>query len=620
MRAISYPSLVERVSQPVISEHIDYSAVDDSIRAWYPFTRVQTTDRVYGASVWKNNLYYVAGDKLYRYPNTQLGTLDNEPAVDERAYLIPLSDVLVIVASGTIYLYDTANGFRKWVKPTPPITAPNTERVLFSCNRGTDLGGTATFTDGANEYTLSDVADGEPGAYRWFALDLPSDPNDRPTWVSEISFRLNRWSDFISTREHSAVELHADTTGNNQIARVVLPYPYTIGEHTITPFEVIKLDTSLRIRHFVRHSQTWRKQIVFRSTHTPRDYAITRVVNGIESEPLYFKVSSAGVGYNERYWVKFTGNLPSGVYRIYRADSAGVYRLVAERNTDTPFTDWLSDDELGSALVVQDYPTRADMAILYNRRAVLVDGNRIYISAPARFSFSTDDGSETIALHDTVIGLAVYNGVLYIATQQGWYALMSGDTVYLQSIPYPPPFAGYTGNYIYSESAGVMIAGVYPYQFLLTPIVDVVPYAERKYLIDRAGKVYTQFANGKITAMEGYYRGLVVYDGEVYAYGDDGFYKHAPVRGSARLKWTIRSENPTNIYYVRVNGSGNATLHIHTRTGIRTFSTALPLRDIARVEHDNYHITFDLLFSGDTVVEPLLLETERRAQLDRRET
>ena len=614
---IQYPSLAERVAYPVISENIDYSAVDGSIRAWYPFTRVQNTLTVYGMGVWRDNLYYVAGDKFYRYPTVLLGTLDDEPLITERAYFVPLADVLVVVASGAIYLYDTVNGFRRFQQPAPPTSTPSTERVLFTAPRGTNFGGTATFTDGTDSYTLADVADGEPGAHRWFGFDLP---NDRPTYVSELMFRLLAWENFVSTREHSAVEIHADTSNTTQIARVVLPYPYVIGEHTIVLPEPLRLDTSLRIRHFVRHRQTWRKQITFRAVSTPRHYAITRIQNGLESQPRYFSVSNAGVNYNERYWVRFTSNLPTGTYRIYRADSAGVYRLVAQRNTTTAFTDWLSDEELGEQLVVQDYPQRADMAILYNRRAVLVDGNKVYVSAPARFSFASDDGSETIELHDTVIGLAVYNGILYVATRQGWYALLSGDTVYLQGTQYAPPYDGYVGNYIYTDGAGVMIGGDYPYRFLNTPIVDIVPCGDYRYLIDRAGKVYTQFHNGKITAMEGVYRGLIVYNGEIYAYGLDGIYKHTTVRGSARLKWTISLDNPANLYTLRINGyGGNATLFVQSREGNRSKFDTLPIKTMARVEHDNYHLTMELLFSGNVLLEQPILVLEPRYQHTRGE-
>jgi len=608
---IQYPSLAERVAYPTVSENIDYSAVDGSIRAWYPFTRVQNTLVVYGTGVWRDNLYYVAGDKFYRYPTVLLGTLDSEPLITERAYFVPLADVLVVVASGAIYLYDNTNGFRKFQQPNPPTNTPSTERVLFTAPRGTNFGGTATFTDGTDSYTLADVADGEPGAHRWFGIDLPA---DRPNYVSELMFRLLSWNNYISTREHSAVEIHADTSNNNQIARVVLPYPYTIGEHTIVLPEPLLLEPSLRIRHFVRHRQTWRKQITFRAVSTPRYYAITRIVNGLESQPRYFSVSNAGANHNERYWVRFTDNLPSGTYRIYRADSAGVYRLVAQRDTTSAFTDWLSDDELGEQLIVQDYPQRADLAILYNRRAVLVDGNKVYVSAPARFSFSADDGSETIELHDVVIGLAVYNGILYVATRQGWYALLSGDTVYLQATQFAPPFAGYAGNYIYSEQAGVMIGGDYPYRFLHNPIVDIVPCGDYRYLIDRAGKVYTQFHNNKITAMEGVYRGLIVYNGEIYAYGTDGIYKHTTVRGSSRLKWTISFPEPANLYTLRVNGyGGNVALFIYSRDGSRTEHNTLPIKTTARVEHDNYHLTMELLFSGNTIVleQPILVVEPR---------
>jgi hypothetical protein len=376
------------------------------------------------------------------------------------------------------------------------------------------------------------------------------------------------------------------------------------------------LEPSLRIRHFVRHRQTWRKQITFRAVSTPRHYAITRIVGGLESQPRYFDVSTAGANTNERYWVRFTGtNLPSGTYRIYRADSAGVYRLVAQRNTTTAFTDWLSDDELGAPLIVHDYPQRADMAILYNRRAVLVDGNKVYVSAPARFSFSGDDGSETIELHDTVIGLAVYNGILYVATRQGWYALLSGDTVYLQATPFAPPFMGYAGQYIYTEGAGVVIGGDYPYRFLQNPIVDIVPCGDYRYLIDNTGKVYTQFHNGKITAMEGVYRGLIVYDGEIYAYATNGIYKLASVRGSARLKWTTSFPEPANLYTLRVNGyGGHATLFIYSREGNRSQYNTLPIKTAPRVEHDNYHLTLELLFSGNVVLEQPILVLEPRYQ------
>jgi hypothetical protein len=289
--------------------------------------------------------------------------------------------------------------------------------------------------------------------------------------------------------------------------------------------------------------------------------------------------------------------------------------LVAQRNTTSAFTDWLSDDELGEQLIVQEYPQRADLAILYNRRAVLVDGNKVYVSAPARFSFASDDGSETIELHDTVIGLAVYNGILYVATRQGWYALLSGDTVYLQATQYAPPFAGYVGNYIYTDGAGVLIGGDYPYRFLNNPIVDIVPCGDYRYLIDNTGEVYTQFHNGKITAMEGVYRGLIVYNGEIYAYGTDGIYKHTTVRGSARLKWTISFPQPANLYTLRVNGyGGNATLFVQSRRGNRSKYDTLPIETAPRVEHDNYHLTLELLFSGNVVLEQPILVVEPRYQ------
>jgi hypothetical protein len=121
--------------------------------------------------------------------------------------------------------------------------------------------------------------------------------------------------------------------------------------------------------------------------------------------------------------------------------------------------------------------------------------------------------------------------------------------------------------------------------------------------------------------MEGVYRGLIVYDGEIYAYGSDGIYKLASVRGSARLKWTISLDNPANLYALRFNGyGGNATVILQSREGNRPDSKPLPIKETVRIEHDNYHLTIDLLFGGNTVVlEPPILVLEPRMQYTRGE-
>jgi len=120
--------------------------------------------------------------------------------------------------------------------------------------------------------------------------------------------------------------------------------------------------------------------------------------------------------------------------------------------------------------------------------------------------------------------------------------------------------------------------------------------------------------------MEGVYRGLIAYNGEIYAYGSDGIYKHTTVRGSARLKWTITFPQPANLYTLRVNGyGGNATLFVLSREGNRSKFDTLPIKTMARVEHDNYHLTLELLFSGNVLLEQPILVLEPRYQHTRGE-
>jgi hypothetical protein len=53
---------------------------------------------------------------------------------------------------------------------------------------------------------------------------------------------------------------------------------------------------------------------------------------------------------------------------------------------------------------------------------------------------------------------------------------------------------------------------------------------------------------------------------------------------------------------------------VQSRKGNRSKYDTLPIETAPRVEHDNYHLTLELLFSGDVVLEQPILVLEPRYQ------
>lgn len=624
MKQLALPGAFRNGRLTVESEQVDYSAGDGTI-AVAPSWQAVYNAPIRGATVWRDKLYFATDTALLSYDGATVSNLASLPAGGSRVYFVPLADTLVLCKNQAIYLWNGTT-LRQFQRPAPFTNTPNTERVLYAFSLNAKVRGNASVSFQTETYTVEDTANNEPGDWAEFSLNLPT---PRPTTISGIVGELLSWQNTISLPLESNL-IAWDAANDREIARQTLYYPYQVGQYTLdfyAPFQI----SDLRIRNHVRHRQVWKRQYYAKSIHSPRFYALTRVVDGVESEPLFFEVSANG-GLQDFYFVKLTG-LPNTTYRLYRSDSAGYYRLVHEGN-DTTFVDYKTDAELGERLVLQSPPAQASLAILHDRRAVIAHGNELYLSEHGSFAWGT--GAERLVFHDRIIGLASIAGTLYLCFPQGW-AILVGDTGgwNLSPVFAPPCPEGYVSYFaLLVEGRGLVRSQQVLAQDLLPytagqvytdadgyPVATVSGTGEEVVVLSD-GQVYLGVVrDGRLFYTQLSFSGIrdgLVYRGHIYLFGTSGLWRRGSTRDTARIRFTIPLENPANLYTVRVIGEGEYTLKIHGRRGVRAINSANGLiPTVPRVEHDNFALTLELELQGNAKVERLLLEAEARTQKTR---
>jgi hypothetical protein len=493
-------------------------------------------------------------------------------------------------------------------RPTTP-TAPGTSRTTFKFQLDTDLGGSATYSADSTSFTLGDVNDGEPGAHRYLKTSYTG---AKPSMIRDFRFYIQSWQQTFSLRHPISISIR--NASDEEQGRVDIGYPYPFGEHRIEFQAGFSLEnlSNLRFRFHVRHSVRFDKWVICTNTFTPRFYAITRVnASGFESRPIFFEVSRDGVALNENFFVYFY-NLPASNWRLYRRDAAGVYRLV-DSGTATSYTDYKLDSELGDRLIENEYPDEGTLAIGgFQRRVVVAHGNKLYISEPGTFRFGED--AEVVEVEDEIIALAVVRGVLHYGTRQGWYSLIGwGDTLTVQQVSSEPPPAGYVGERLALRSGG-FVSYDNADRAIASRLTKVIAGTNAIYALSEVGKVYLRVISGHWVQLDGVAGDIAVDSGVLYVQRADGVYSLTGSGNAFSLEFTIPFDTPMQVYEARLEGSGNATLEILTRSGWRTVSGSMPLL-LGRQEH--YYYELPVRVSGSGTVSRLLLEMEPRRQLER---
>lgn len=617
MRLYPLPGHVENTAYPSVAENCDFSAMDGSVKGVSELvTVVSVSGTPRGMCYYKDRWYFVQGDKLYSWQSGSPVQLASGIPGTDRAHFVPLSDHLVVRVADRIYTVVGNTATLVSVLNAPNI--PTRQRQAFMFQLDVDHGGSATYSVSGDNFTLADVADSEPGAHRFIGS---SDIANGPKAVGEIWVLLHSWQNTISLNHPISFEMYRNINvpANREAISgtlVELPYPYAVGIHRIRGR--IELTAQTGFRFHIRHSTTWRRYAWAKNLITPTHYALTTVSSGVESQPVYFEVNTTNSGgtETENWYVHFT-NLPSGTWRLYRRDSAGVYRLVHE-GTGTSYTDYKLDSELGMRLVPNNPPTSGSYAIGWNRRCVIAQGSKLYISDAGRYRF-TDD-SEIVDVDDTIIGLAVIRGTLYYATQNGWFALYGwGVNLTTAQVYAEPPPVGYVGDALALRSGGCLLPGEPPDRRNTPRLSKSLHLGTRKYWLATTGALYVWYAEqNKWTRLNDNAADVVYHEGEVYIQTNAGIRRYAGTQRGVLLEFTIPLESPAQYYAGRVEGNGSGTLEIRNAQNTwRSKSGAFPLES-DRIDHRYYELPLRITTTAGGAVHRLLLRLEPREQLERR--
>lgn len=608
---------VENSGYPSTAKDCDFGMPDGSVRGFHDLVSVvNVSGTPRGMCFYKDRWYFVQGDKLYSWQSGSPVQLASGITGTDRAHFVPLSEHLVVRVSNRIYT--VVGNTASLVSVIAPPSAPTCQRRYFTFDLDTDHGGSATYTTSGDFFTLGDVADDEPGAHRFLGS---SNIASGPKAVGELEIVLHTWQQTISLNHPISFELYRNINipANREAVSgtlVELPYPYPVGSHRIRGR--IELAPNLGFRFHIRHSTTWRKTVWCKNLITPTHYALTTISGGVESQPVYFEVNTTNSGgtLTENWFTHFS-NLPSGAWRLYRRDSAGVYRLVHE-GTGTSYTDYKLDSELGIRLTTNNPPTSGNYAIGWNRRCVVAQGSKLYISDAGRFSF-TDD-SEIVDVDDTIIGLAVIRGVLYYATQHGWFALFGWDrNLTVAQVYAEPPPVGFVGDALALKSGGCFIVGE-PMDRRNLPILrKTLHLGTRKYWLAENGSLFVWFyEQNQWTRLDDNAADIVFHNGELYVQTSAGIRKYTGARRLFFMEFTTPLNSPAVFYEGRIEGEGQASLGVYDRNQTwRTASGSLPQR-LDRIEHRYYELRLRIESQHpNTIVKRVLIAAEPRLQLER---
>ncbi|GIV18846.1 MAG: hypothetical protein KatS3mg023_0597 [Armatimonadota bacterium] len=364
--------------------------------------------------------------------NVQLASW-TEAVADGVISFVPLADRVVVVCRSRIFLVDTTGDTAIQVtKPSAPsgVTATAKQEYITLSGSLASQSDRATVTYNAPYFTVDDnTTDNIAGAYQQLYASGQVDVSHcDDAWLRVESYD----TELLSPSTVSPIQ---DTRTGNQDFYAGLPTDVKVRGWVQMPLTQAKL---IGVHFFVQMgSVTVHERLYFTPRTRPEKYRVVSVQNGFESDyqEVTVSINTLNCPTPGGYVVDFT-NLPSGTWRIYRQDSAGDWRLVAE-GTGSTYTDRKREEELGEKWFEPVYPYAGGIgAVGWQNRIVLNDGaGKLYISQPGEYAWRDD--SDILQLPSRLLGMATIGGRLYLNHSGAWWELIGSPGAWMQRTVLP---------------------------------------------------------------------------------------------------------------------------------------------------------------------------------------
>lgn len=351
-----------------------------------------------------------------------------EPIQDGIISFVPLAERIVVVCRSRIFLVDMqSETVTQVTKPGTPsgVTATAKQQYLVLTNSLPAQSDRATVTYNAPLFTVDDnTTDTIAGAYQQLYAASQQDVSH----CDDAWLRVDNYD--TELRSPSTVAPIHDTRTGGQDFYSGAPVDVQTAGWAQMPLSHAKL---IGVHFFVQAgSVTVHERLYFTPRTRPEKYRVVSVQNGFESEPLDVSVSvnSANCPTPGGYVVEFSG-LPAGTWRIYRQDSLGDWRLVAE-GTGSTYTDTKREEDLGEKWFDPVYPyAGGEGALLWQNRIVINKGDgKLYISEAGEYAWRDD--SDVLQLPSRPNGMAVIGGRLYLNYGGAWWELIGAPGTWVQ--------------------------------------------------------------------------------------------------------------------------------------------------------------------------------------------
>lgn len=351
-----------------------------------------------------------------------------EPIQDGIISFVPLAERVVVTCRSRIFIVDMqAQTALLVTKPSRPtgVTATAKQQFITLANSLPAQTDRATVTYSAPFFTVDDnTTDNIPGAYQQLYAASPQDV----THCDDAWIRVERYDTQLQVGS-TAAPIH-DTRTGGQDHYSGLPVDIRVTGWVRMPISHSRL---IGVHFFVQQgSVTVHERMYYTPRSRPQKYLVVRVQDGFESDPLEVNVAvnSSDCPAPGGYVVEFN-NLPTGTWRIYRQDSLGDWRLVAE-GTGTTYTDTKREEELGEKWHEPVFPTGgAQGALLWQNRIVINKGDgNLYISEVGQYAWR--DNSDIVKLPSRLNGMAAVGGRLYLNYAGAWWELHGAPGSWMQ--------------------------------------------------------------------------------------------------------------------------------------------------------------------------------------------
>jgi hypothetical protein len=327
----------------------------------------------------------------------------------------------------------------------------------------------------------------------------------------------------------------------------------------------------LGFRVWVDRGKLW----IWRAVHLlpemrPTAYRITAVdSNDWESEPLEVQVTGSARHEDVGYYVYLTG-LGTSTKRIYRQDSLGYWRLVAETSSSA-FFDSVPEEELGRRLVDILPPTGGYSAVVWQGRLCVASTNELYVSAVGQFNFSTHEGGDKLKFPCQIKALVDAGTSLLVGADEGWYSVAGAPGAWVVSrLGLAAPQSQYSSSLPVVQSGRTLI---FNKQVVATNRNVVSAATAGEYTAVVTDSEWLVFAGGKWSRWQLPSVPVVAVPSlgadATFSYIYNGYMYAISMPGSTRSSFILSQKFPLpergQVRFIHVDGSGSATATINSQ-------------------------------------------------------